>query len=155
MKTFSKILLTVILVLGIAMGITFMVGLPADAAQPNPSTGSAGYQILTAGPFSATTTSVTSLWTIKAPWPFRVLGFAGHSAAMTGTVTFDLKNSAGTSLLTSVLTPTTTAYVVTEASFTTNVSQNITDETTLQVDLSTNNTGTTYGTTLQLEIKRL
>jgi hypothetical protein len=155
MKTFSKILLTIILVLGIAAGITFMAGEPATAATSNPTTGSAGYQILTAGPFSATTTSTVGLWTIKAPWPFRVINFTGRSTAMSNTVTFDLKNSAGVSLLSSQLTPTTTAGVVTEATFTTGVSPNITDETTLQIDSNTLGTGTTTNTTLQLEIKRL
>jgi hypothetical protein len=154
MKTFFKILLTIILVLGIAAGITFMAGEPATAATSNPAAGSAGYQILTVGPFSATTTTATAFWTVKAPWPFRVVNFSGRSVAMTNTVTFDLKNSAS-SLLSSQLTPTTTAGIVTEATFTTGVSPNITDETTLQIDINTAGAGTTTNTTLQLEIKRL
>ncbi len=128
----------------------------AFAATDNPSPASPGYQIITIGPFSQTSTAVAGLWTIKAPWPFRVVGFAGRSGAMSNTVSFDLKNASGVSLLSSQLTPTTTAAVATDATLTTNSAVlNITDETTLQIDSVTGGTGTTTNTTLQLEIKRL
>jgi hypothetical protein len=161
MKGFFKTgltLLMIALVIACVGGMIYQGNFPntAQAATANPSPASSGYQIITIGPISATTTSVTGIWEIKAPWPFRVIGFAGHSGAMSNTVTFDLVNSSGVSLLSSALTPSTTAGIVTEATLTTSSSTlNITDETFLRIDTATGGTGTTTNTTLQLEIKRL
>ncbi len=164
MKGFFKTGLIALLAIVILIGAMWLPSklLPkyndpmAWAATSNPASGSAGYQILTVGPLSATTTSITGIWEVKAPWPFKVVGFAGHSGAMTNTVTFNLLNSSGVSLLSSALTPSTTAGVVTEATLTTSSSTlNITDETVLRIDTATAGTGTTTNTTLQLEIKRL
>ncbi len=164
MKGFFKISLIAVLAIVLLLGAMWLPGklMPqynaskAWAATANPASGSAGYEMIVIGPFSATTTTTTGLWEIKAPWPFRVIGFAGHSGAMSNTVTFDLKNSSGVSLLSSALTPTTTAGVISEATLTTGSSTlNITDETMLQINTATNGTGTTTNTTLQLEIKRL
>lgn len=164
MKGFFKIgliaLLAIILLLG-AMWLPSKL-MPqynapnAWAAVGNPGPTLSGYQIIAIGPLSAASSSTTGIWEIKAPWPFKVIGFAGHSGAMTNTVTFDLKNSSGVSLLSSAITPTTTAGVVTEATLTTGTATlSITDETVLRIDTATAGTGTTTNTTLQLEIKRL
>ena len=155
MKRLFKSTLIIALVIAAAFGVMQVIK-PADAATGNPGPTLPGYQIIAIGPISATTTTTTGIWEIKAPWPFKVLGFQGHSNAMSNTVTFNLLNSAGTSLLSSALTPTTTAGVVTEATLTTSSSTlNIADESVLRIDTSTLSNGTTTNTTLQLMIKRL
>jgi hypothetical protein len=149
MKTFSKILLTVILVLGIAAGITFVAGGPATAATSNPTTGSPGYQILVA-PVSRITTTTSGIVKLKAPWPFRIVMVSAVSNTYTGVVTVDVVNAAGTSVLTSAVTLST---VVSEGTLTTASTLNITDETNLSIN--TAGTGTANDTTVQIDIKRL
>lgn len=124
-------------------------GRDAWAATDNPSSASSGYQVIILTP-PAITAATTGYVKFKAPWPFRVLNFSAVAGAIGGTSTLDLKNSAGTSLLSSAMTLST---VVTEATFSTTDLRNITDETTLQID--TANTGTGGPVTLQLDIKRL
>ena len=150
-KPFLIVCLVILALAGLIWQNSFV-----DAATENPSTGSSGYQIINIGPFSSTSATTLGIWTMKAPWPFRVIGFTGYSTAVSNVTTFDLKNAAGVSLLSTAITPSTTAGVVTAATLTTGSSTlNVTDETVLQVDTGTLGNGTTTHTTLQLIIKRL
>lgn len=151
MKIFKSILTVVLLIALLLLGMWLPAQFTgrAQAATDNPSTASPGYQIVSTVVTSISGTT-SGIWKIKAPWPFRVMSFVAVQPTNYGQVFLDLKNQAGTSLLSSTMSLST---VVTEATFTTAVSQNITDETTLQVD--TSNTGTAGNVTLQLNIKRL
>jgi hypothetical protein len=148
---FLKYILIVMLIIAAVFGTALMLQPRAASAGPsNPATGASGYQVLIL-PISAITATTTGIVKFNAPWNFRVNRISSYANSVTGTVTVDVKNSAGTSLLSSAMTLST---VYTEGTVTTDSgTRNITDETAVSVN--TANTGSATNVTLLLEIKRL
>lgn len=146
------IVLVAVLTTGLVGGMIYFgsFAAPADAETGNPGPTLTGYQTIVM-PISSVTTTTTGILKFKVPWPVRVLHMSAVGNAITGTVTLDLANSAGTSLLSSAMTLSTTLGDATLTATTANLS--VTDETTLQ--LNTANTGTANNVTVLLGIKRL
>ncbi len=122
----------------------------AWATTGNPGPTLTGYQMITI-PISAITTTTSGIWKMKAPWPFKILHMSTVAQAVTGTCTVNLVNSAGTGLLTSAATLSTSVVDATLTATTANLS--ITDET--NISLNTAGTGTADNVTVLMAIKRL
>ena len=148
MKTLFNISLALLLAVMVLLGGILLLGAPTLALAA-PPTGAPGYQILTI-PISSVTGTTTAIWKIKAPWNLRVLGFHAVNQAQSGTVTYDLQNSSGVSLLSSAITGST---VVTDATLTTSSSTlNIAQGSTLQIN--TAGTGSSTNVSINIETVR-
>lgn len=149
---FFKPLLIVCLVLAAVAGMIYQGSFAdrADAATTNPGPTLAGYQMIVI-PISRITTTTTDIYKFKVPWPVQLLHVSHVTNTYTGTVTLDVKNASGTSLLTSAGTVST---VLQEAVLTATTSTlKIADESTISI--STAGTGTANDVTVTLGIKRL
>ena len=154
MKNILKTTLIIALVIAAIGGMIWSGSFaPGDvgATTSNPSSASTGYQLLVM-PISAVSATTNNIISFKVPWSLRVLTFSVVQPTnfSANPVNFDLKNAAGTSLLSSAVTVST---VATEATLTTNSSTlTISDESTLSI--STSGTGTAGNVTVLLGIKR-